>query len=102
MIAHVGGVPVEEILPSLGAAAASLLAARAWLSRHLARANNQLVLAANRRAHENLEAPVRLTQPVAHALTVEAYALHARPMRQRVADHEAAQRDSRSEGGDVA
>jgi hypothetical protein len=101
VIAHVAGVPVEEILPSLGAAA-SLLAARAWLSRHLARANDQLVLAPNRRAHEHLDAPVRLTQPVAHALTVEAHALHARRMGQRVADHEAAQRDSRSDGGDVA
>jgi hypothetical protein len=37
MFAHVGGVPLEEALPSLGGAGASLLLARAWLSFHLRR-----------------------------------------------------------------
>ena len=31
MIAHVGGVPVEEILPSVSGAGAGLVLARAWL-----------------------------------------------------------------------
>ena len=31
MIAHVAGVPVEELLPSLGGAGGGLLLARAWL-----------------------------------------------------------------------
>jgi hypothetical protein len=31
VIAHVGGVPLEEILPSLTGAGAGLLLARAWL-----------------------------------------------------------------------
>jgi hypothetical protein len=35
VIAHVGAVPLEEILPSLGGAGAALLLARAWLSVHL-------------------------------------------------------------------
>jgi hypothetical protein len=37
MIAHVGGVPVEEILPSLTGAGAGLMLARAWLVLHLRR-----------------------------------------------------------------
>ena len=37
MIAHVGGLPLEEMLPSLTGAGASLLLARAWLSVHLRR-----------------------------------------------------------------
>ncbi len=37
MIAHVGGIPLEEALPSLGGASAGLLLARAWLSVHLRR-----------------------------------------------------------------
>ena len=37
LIAHVGGVPLEELLPSVAGAAASLLLARAWLARHLRR-----------------------------------------------------------------
>jgi hypothetical protein len=37
VIAHVGGVPLEEILPSLTGAGASLLLARAWLTLHLRR-----------------------------------------------------------------
>ncbi len=37
MIAHVGGVPVEEILPAVTGAGASLLVARAWLMVHLRR-----------------------------------------------------------------
>ena len=31
MIAHVAGLPLEELLPSVTGAGASLLAARAWL-----------------------------------------------------------------------
>ena len=31
MIAHVAGVPLEEILPSATGAGAALLAARAWI-----------------------------------------------------------------------
>ena len=37
MIAHVGGVPVEEIVPSLTGAGATLLLARAWVMLHLRR-----------------------------------------------------------------
>lgn len=37
MIAHVGGVPLEEMLPSITGAGAGLLLARAWLSLHLRR-----------------------------------------------------------------
>jgi hypothetical protein len=35
--AHVGGVPLEEILPSVSGAGAALLIARAWLMLHLRR-----------------------------------------------------------------
>lgn len=37
MIAHVGGVPLEEVLPLLAGAGASLLMARVWLTLHLRR-----------------------------------------------------------------
>ena len=37
MIAHVAGVPLEELLPALGGVGASMLAARVWLSVHLRR-----------------------------------------------------------------
>jgi hypothetical protein len=37
MIAHVGPVPVEEVLPTLAGTGASLLVARAWLALHLRR-----------------------------------------------------------------
>jgi hypothetical protein len=37
VIAHVGGVPVEEVVPSLAGAGATLLLARAWLIVHLRR-----------------------------------------------------------------
>jgi hypothetical protein len=37
MIAHVGGVPIEELLPSVTGAGAGLLLARAWLMVHLRR-----------------------------------------------------------------
>jgi hypothetical protein len=37
VIAHVGGVPVEEMLPSLAAPGAMLLLARSWLKFHLRR-----------------------------------------------------------------
>jgi hypothetical protein len=36
-MAHVGGVPLEEIVPSAAGAGASLLLARAWLMLHLRR-----------------------------------------------------------------
>jgi hypothetical protein len=32
VIAHVGGVPVEEILPALAGTSTGLLVARAWLT----------------------------------------------------------------------
>ena len=31
MIAHIGGLPLEELLPSASAAGAGLLAARGWI-----------------------------------------------------------------------
>jgi hypothetical protein len=37
VIAHVGAVPLEEILPSVTGAGASLLLVRAWLMAHLRR-----------------------------------------------------------------
>lgn len=37
MLAHVGGVPVEEMLPSLGGAGAALLMARGWMAFYLRR-----------------------------------------------------------------
>jgi hypothetical protein len=37
VIAHVGGVPVEEMLPSAAGAGAGLLLARAWMMVHLRR-----------------------------------------------------------------
>jgi hypothetical protein len=37
VVAHVGGVPLEELLPSVGGAGASLLLARGWLILHLRR-----------------------------------------------------------------
>lgn len=37
MIAHVGGVPVEEILPALATAGTGLMGARAWLALRLRR-----------------------------------------------------------------
>ena len=37
MIAHVGGVPLEEVLPSLTGAGAGLLVARAWMMLRLRR-----------------------------------------------------------------
>jgi hypothetical protein len=36
-LGHIGGVPIEELLPALAGGGASLLAARAWLSLHLKR-----------------------------------------------------------------
>lgn len=36
-LGHVGGVPVEELVPALAGGGVSLLAARAWLSLHLRR-----------------------------------------------------------------
>jgi hypothetical protein len=37
MIAHVAGVPLEEVLPPLTGAGGTLLLARAWLMLHLRR-----------------------------------------------------------------
>lgn len=37
MLAHVGGVPVEEVLPALAGTSTMLLAARLWLVVHLRR-----------------------------------------------------------------
>jgi hypothetical protein len=37
VIAHVGGVPVEEMLPALAGAGTGLLVARAWLMLRLRR-----------------------------------------------------------------
>jgi hypothetical protein len=37
VIAHVGGLPVEEILPTLAGAGSFLLLARGWLSLRLRR-----------------------------------------------------------------
>ncbi len=37
MIAHVGGVPLEEILPAATGAGAGLLVARAWIMLRLRR-----------------------------------------------------------------
>lgn len=36
-LAHVGGMPVEELLPALASTGGSLLAARAWLNHRLRR-----------------------------------------------------------------
>jgi hypothetical protein len=35
VIAHVGGLPVEELLPSLGGVGVGVLFARAWLAERL-------------------------------------------------------------------
>jgi hypothetical protein len=37
VIAHVGGLPVEELLPTLAGAGSALLLARGWVSLHLRR-----------------------------------------------------------------
>jgi hypothetical protein len=37
VIAHVGGVPLEEMLPSLTGAGAGLLVARAWIMLRMRR-----------------------------------------------------------------
>jgi hypothetical protein len=37
VIAHVAGVPVEEVLPSAAGTGAALLLARVWLMLHLRR-----------------------------------------------------------------
>lgn len=37
MIAHVGGVPVEEVLPTLAGTGTGLLVARAWLMLRMRR-----------------------------------------------------------------
>jgi hypothetical protein len=35
IVAHVAGVPVEELLPNVAGAGGALLLARAWLAFHL-------------------------------------------------------------------
>jgi hypothetical protein len=37
IVAHIAGVPVEELLPIAGAAGSSLLVARAWIALRLRR-----------------------------------------------------------------
>ncbi len=37
LLAHVGGLPLEELLPALAGPGAGLLAARAWLNLQLRR-----------------------------------------------------------------
>jgi hypothetical protein len=37
VLAHVGGVPLEELLPSVAGAGGALLVARGWLAHHLRR-----------------------------------------------------------------
>jgi hypothetical protein len=37
VIAHIGGLPLEEILPSVTGAGAGLLVARAWIMLHVRR-----------------------------------------------------------------
>jgi hypothetical protein len=37
VFAHVGGVPVEELIPTAASAGAALLVARAWVSLRLRR-----------------------------------------------------------------
>ena len=37
IVAHVGGVPVEEVLPTLAGTSTGLLLARAWLTVRLRR-----------------------------------------------------------------
>ena len=36
-VGHIGGVPLEELLPALAGPGAALLATRAWLALHLRR-----------------------------------------------------------------
>jgi hypothetical protein len=38
-LAHVGGLPVEELIPTVAGAGAALLTARTWLSLWLRRRN---------------------------------------------------------------
>jgi hypothetical protein len=40
-LAHLGGLPLEELLPAIAAPGASLLAARAWLNLQLRRHHDQ-------------------------------------------------------------
>ena len=37
VFAHIGGVPLEELAPSVAGAGGALLVARAWLTVHLRR-----------------------------------------------------------------
>jgi hypothetical protein len=40
--AHVGGAPVEELIPTLAGAGTALLLARTWLASHLRRHGKRL------------------------------------------------------------
>jgi hypothetical protein len=40
VLAHLGGLPLEELLPSVGGVGASLLLARGWLLLRLRRRRN--------------------------------------------------------------
>ena len=37
VLAHIGGVPVEELLPTAAGTGGALLVARAWMAVHLRR-----------------------------------------------------------------
>ena len=37
VLAHIGGVPVEELIPTAAGAGGALLVARAWMAVHLRR-----------------------------------------------------------------
>lgn len=37
LLAHVGGVPVEELIPAAAGTGGALLVARAWMAVHLRR-----------------------------------------------------------------
>jgi hypothetical protein len=37
VLAHIGGVPVEELLPAAAGTGGALLVARAWMAVHLRR-----------------------------------------------------------------
>ena len=52
MIAHVSGVPLEEILPLVSGAGVGLLLARAWLILHQRRVDSQATTTSAIRARD--------------------------------------------------